>query len=199
MLDWFGAGYLRAVLSVHIQSRRCVPTMLGLHTMIMFSLRFIVRWCDFLGIAGWLYLRHCHAAMGVLPASHVHALHTHALHTHAHILHRSNRSGPTLRNRRRHARSRRERAARIAAAVHGLGKNGIRAILDRFDDDIVGLRHSHAKLIHRDRLDVLSVRLHDCHHEPRNAHIVEGHTSRVDKSQPHPLAWTKQPRPVAGW
>lgn len=53
---------------------------------------------------------------------------------------------------------------------------------DRFNDHIVGLRRSHAKLIHHDRLDVLPIDLHHRHLEPRNAHVVEGHGTSVDET-----------------
>jgi hypothetical protein len=171
-----------------------MQALLGLHTMIMFSVRTVVREFHLLGITGGLHPRHCHAAMGVLPASHVHTLHTHA-----HIGHRAKRSGPTFRDLRAHARARRERAARIAATVHGLGKDGVCPILGRFDDYIVDFCRSHAQFVYHNRLDILPINLHHRHRETGDAHVVESHTGRVDKSQTHSLARTKQSTPVAGW
>ena len=90
-------------------------------------------------------------------------------------------------------------AAGVAGAVQSLGEDGVGAVVARFDDDIVGLGHADAKLLHRYRLDVLAVGGNHCHVQPRDAHIEEGHCRAVDKAQPDLLAAAKQPGPARGW
>src|SRR6185312_6441970 len=60
-----------------------------------------------------------------------------------------------------HTRSRGERAAGIAGAIHRLSEDGVGAIVARLQHHIVDLPCRDAKLIHRDRLDILAVGGHD--------------------------------------
>ena len=71
-------------------------------------------------------------------------------------------------------------------------------LVARRDDHVEDFGHPDADLIHRHRLDVLTVGLDHSHLEPRYAHVEKGHRTAVDETQPHLLARTEQPGPVAG-
>src|SRR5712692_1288964 len=136
MLDGFRAGNLRVAWISHLHAwhmlhaRHVLHFLTMLHMFHVLHTLIIVRRSHAWPIAGGSHAGHLHAAaLSVL----LHPLHIHAFHVHAHVLHRAERSGPTCRNLRAHARARRERTARIAAAIHGLGEDGVRAILDGFD------------------------------------------------------------------
>ena len=60
------------------------------------------------------------------------------------------------------------------------------------NDDVQRLRGRDAELVHRDRLHVVAVRLHDGHPQARDAHILVGHGRGVDEAQPHALAGAEQ-------
>src|SRR6266478_916081 len=74
-------------------------------------------------------------------------------------------------DRGHHAGPWRERTAGIAAPILGLHKERVGAIGFGLHDDVVGLGDADAKLIHRHRLDIVAVRLHDGHRQAINAHV----------------------------
>ena len=117
---------------------------------------------------------------------------------HAHVRHRAQRALAQRRHGGHHAQARRQRAGRVATAVHGFGKHRVGAILQRGDDDVVGLGHGDLQLVGLDRLHVLAVGLHHRHRQTRNAQVEVGHRRRVDEAQAHPLTGTEQAGPVAG-
>ncbi|MEA3221518.1 MAG: hypothetical protein OZX49_02640 [Immundisolibacter sp.] len=116
---------------------------------------------------------------------------------HAHVHHAAQRPLAQRRHRRGHAKARRQRAAGVAAAVHGLGKHRVGAVLGRRDDHVVGLGYGDLQLVGLHRLHVLAVGLHHGHRQAGNADVEIAHGRAVDQAQPHPLAGTKQAGPVA--
>ncbi len=121
----------------------------------------------------------------------------HAGHVAHHVLHFKRLRFVQHGHRRRHAGARRQRAARVAGAVHRLGEDRVSLVPGR-DDHVVGLGHADADLVHRHRLDVLAIGLDHSHLETRYANVEEGHRATVDEAQPHLFAWMEQPGPVAG-
>ncbi|MNY23684.1 hypothetical protein D3C86_1573590 [compost metagenome] len=82
---------------------------------------------------------------------------------HPHVIHGQKRARISCRYRCAQPLAQGQGAAGIASAIHGLGENGVSLCAGRFDDHVIGFRHSYAKLIDADRFDVLAVGRHDGH------------------------------------
>lgn len=80
-------------------------------------------------------------------------------------------------------------AARIASAIHGLCKHGIRLFAVWFDDNVVGLGHGDTELVDADRFDVQTIGRNHSHLQARDAHIEIGHRRGVDEAQADLFAW----------
>src|SRR5262249_9704031 len=63
--------------------------------------------------------------------------------------------------------------------------------------DVVDFSGTDAELIHRDGLDILSVRCRDGHFQAGNANVEERHRRPVDDSQLHSLTAAEQTGPIA--
>ena len=122
----------------------------------------------------------------------------HHRHVHAHVAVRQNRRGIEFRHFGLEGGIGRQRAAGVAAAVDGLGENGVGLLAARLDDHVIGFRHAHADLVHRHRLDVLAIGGHHRHLQPRDAHVEKGHRRRIDETQTDFLAALEQPHPAIG-
>ena len=116
---------------------------------------------------------------------------------HAHVVHADQRARIGRRHRRAKPFGQRQGAAGVAAAVHGLGEEGIGALAARFDDHVVGLGHGDAQLVDADRLDVLSVGGHHGHLQAGNADVEIAHRRGVDEAQAELFAGAEQAGPVA--
>ena len=127
----------------------------------------------------------------------VHTAVPHATHVSHHVRHGKPLHLVERRHRCLQALAYRQRAARIAAAVHRLREDRIGVVLGR-DQHIAGLAGTEAEFIHRHRLDVLAIHLNDLELEPRDADVIEGIARPVDEPQSHRLARREQARPVAG-
>ena len=88
-------------------------------------------------------------------------------------------------------------AARIASAIHGLGKHGIGLFAVWFDDHVVGLGHGDTELVDADRFDVQTIGRNHSHLQARDAHIEIGHRRGVDEAQADLFAWFEYAGPVA--
>ena len=91
----------------------------------------------------------------------------------------------------------RKGAARIASAIHGLCKHGIRLFAVWFDDHVVGLGHGDTELVDADRFDVQTIGRNHSHLQARDAHIEIGHRRGVDEAQADLFAWFEYAGPVA--
>jgi hypothetical protein len=127
---------------------------------------------------------HVHAGAGFHPRAHSHAGHP----RHAHVAHIAHRPGVHGGYRSGHACARREGGAGVAAAILGLGEDGVGGVARRLNDQVIGFAGANAELIDRDRLDIAAVGGHNEKRQARDAHVEGGHRRAVDEAQPHPLA-----------
>ncbi len=141
------------------------------------------------------HLRMVHLAGGPRRRAMPHGAVVHA--AHAHVVHADQRARIGRRHRRAKPFGQRQGAAGVAAAVHGLGEEGIGALAARFDDHVVGLGHGDAQLVDADRLDVLSVGGHHGHLQAGNADVEIAHRRGVDEAQAELFAGAEQAGPVA--
>src|SRR5207245_7379405 len=105
-----------------------------------------------------------HAVRGVLHR-HVH------LHLTHHIAHSQARTRIEWRDLGAHPRPWRERAARVARAIHRLREDRIGAVVRRRDEHIADFGRTKAKLVDANWLDILTVDRNDAELQARNAHI----------------------------
>lgn len=107
-------------------------------------------------------LLHGHVVHGVLTVIHGHSAMIHAVHPGTHGAHHVGHGQPfglvECGDGCGESRTRGERAAGEAGAIHRLGEDRV-GIVCRFDDHVIGLTRPEAEFVHRDRLDVLAVRL----------------------------------------
>ncbi len=90
-----------------------------------------------------------------------------------------------------------QRAAGVAAAVHGLGEEGVGVLAAvRLDDHVIGFRHRQANLVDRYRLDVLPVRGDHGELEAGDTEVEVAHRRAVDQAQADALAGPEQAGPV---
>ena len=119
---------------------------------------------------------------------------------HAHVVgphpHDAQRSRVQWWNRGRRPLALRKCATHVAAPVHRLGEERVPLIGPRLDDDIVRLRYRDADLIHRNRLNVLSVRLDDGHLQPGDFHVEVRHGRCIDDAQTHAFSRSEDACPV---
>ncbi|MND93924.1 hypothetical protein D3C80_861260 [compost metagenome] len=89
-------------------------------------------------------------------------------------------------------------AAGVAAAVHGLGEQGI-GVLTAIggDDHVVGFRHAQTDFVDLHRLDVLAVGGDHGELEAGDAEVEVAHRRGVDQAQADALARLEQSGPVA--
>ena len=137
--------------------------------------------------------RHLHAAHGIRCAR---RRHVHPVHLHAHVDHRAPGRLAQIRNVSDHPLARGQRPARKPRPVHGLGHDRVCPPLGRRHDHIEGLGHRDLQFVHRDWLDVLSVRLHDRHREARNTQVEVTQRRGVDEPESHALPRGEQARPA---
>ena len=114
-----------------------------------------------------------------------------------HVLHAQPQALVQRRHLGFHAGARRQRAARVAAAVDRLGEHGVRARLLRLDDHVVGFGRRDAEFVHRHRLHVLAVGGDHRHLQAGNAHVEDAGRRTVDEAQPDLLAGPEDAGPVA--
>ncbi len=118
---------------------------------------------------------HVHAGHRPHPRHPRHPRHSgHPRHRrHSHVQH----AQVLARVHRRHggarARTRRQRAAGVAGAVHALREDRV-GVVGGTHQHVVGLAGAEAELVHRHRLDLLAVGGHHGELEARDAHVVEG-------------------------
>ena len=154
---------------------------------------------------------HVHAHVGARPVLgagvpgmyRIHATVSHAAHAAlGHGAHHVHHAQPLGRIQRRdvggHARPGRQGAAGIAGAIHGLGEDGIGAVVLGLHDHVVGFAGAEAELVHGHRFDVLTVHVDHGHLQAGNAHVEEALGAAADEAQAHPFAAFEQCRPVAG-
>ena len=91
----------------------------------------------------------------------------------------------------------RKGAARIASAVHGLCKHGIRLFAVWFDDHVVGLGHGDTELVDADRFYVQTIGRNHSHLQAWDAHIEVRHGRGIDETQTNLLARFEYAGPVA--
>ncbi len=99
---------------------------------------------------------------------------------HAHVLHRRERASAQRRNRSDHPDARRERGARHAGPVPGLGDERVGDGRGGFDDHVIGFGDRDLELVDRDGAHVLAIGLHDRHLQSRNTDVEIGHRRGVD-------------------
>ncbi len=87
-------------------------------------------------------------------------------------------------------------ASGVASTIHGLGKDGVRGLVCRFDNDVIGFSNGNTELIDTHRPDWLAVRGHDCHLQSRDPNIEVGHRGRIDKPQADLLARLEDASPI---
>ena len=85
-----------------------------------------------------------------------------------------------------------------ARAINGLGEQAVGLVLKRLHDDIEGLGHADAELVHIDRLNILAITGHDRHFQAGNAQIEKGHGGSVDHPQADFFARCEQAAPAGG-
>ena len=125
--------------------------------------------------------------------------HRHARHRiagHAHVGHGAQRALAAFRDRRAQARPQRQRAGRVAAAIHRLGKDRVRLVGLRLHDHVVALGRGDAEFLDRDRLDVLAIRLHERHLQARDANIEMRHRAGIDEAHADAFARLEEGGPV---
>ena len=149
-------------------------------------------------------MRHRHGA--VIHARHlmthgcaVHSRHcpmAHAPHAAHHVGH--GQPFDLVKHRHRHFQSgtHGQRAAGVATAIHGLGKDRM-CFFCRLDQYIVGFTRAEAEFVDGDRFDIDAIRLDDRQLQARNTHVVKAIGGTIDEAQANPLAGTEKPRPVA--
>ena len=89
----------------------------------------------------------------------IHACHLRVLHSSmsAHGLHPAISDLPSFRYGRLHSGAGCQRGSRVATAVHGFGEDGVRLVIFRCHQHIVGFRHGNTELIHIYRLHWLTI------------------------------------------
>ena len=140
--------------------------------------------------------------LAVVHAGHLHAPHVvppvaHGTHVHAHVDVGEVGHGIHGRHFRLERGIGRQGTAGIPGTVDGLCEDGIGLVVG-LDDDVIGLGHADAELVHADRFHVLAVGGHHGHFQAGDAHVEEAHGGTVDEAQPHLLPLAEQSRPAIG-
>ena len=154
-----------------------------------------------------IHLRAIHCSLHVGATTTFRAFHAgtagafHAPHAgHAamtHVGHGQQRTNIQRRHRRLQSGTRRQRGARITAAIHGLGEDRVGLFFLRRDQYIESLGHADAEFVDRYRMHRLAVGADHGQFQTRDAHVEESHRRAVDETQPHFLATLEQAGPVA--
>ena len=113
----------------------------------------------------------------------------------AHVRHAQHRARVHGRHRRAQAVAHRQRAAGIAAAIHGLGEQAVGRLVAGFDQHVIGFRHRQAQFVHLHRLDRLAVGGDHGELQAGDAEIQVAHGRAVDQAQANALARLEQPAP----
>ena len=124
-----------------------------------------------------------------------HAAMVHAGHT-AHVSHGQARRFAQLRHGRFHTLFRGQCCPGIARTSHGFGKNGVRLLILRAHNHVVGFGHTNPEFVHVNRLNVVAIGLDHGHIKTGDSDIEIGHRGRVDKTQPDTLPRLKESGPV---
>ena len=120
----------------------------------------------------------------------------HTLMRHAHIRHGKKGWFTHFWHFGRHPLARRQCAPCEGRAAHGFGEDGIGLVLCWPDDDVISFSNGDPKLINRDRLDIVSIGLHNRHFQTGDTDVKIGHRRGIDEPQADPFARLEQSGPV---